>query len=398
MENELNLKYNQVCILILAGDTNVCIPAFYLTEKPSFDEIDTKLYQSINKTLICTEHSIGDRFSFTEPLGQFREPRDMWVDTCDSLPFIHRNAEPTMKEVLDYIPYHPEYQTVYIFYIPKNYMIGDYYVSKLLYSIQMGFWIPKPEKPEWKTGKALEPKVEKKCVMLPLPKISNEEMHKRYDQVTPIYIKSSIPHEDNESVYIMKKTEFSQMNSTAYLWQTPDDTSIIGKYHLDSKNILTNEGQLCAQFVCTIPTFHEWAYYGFFKPSFDEVLVSLPSNVTNINDKYFVTTKIPHPEINHMCMGNFHIGATTIWKVINYTDHNVAVQPVQPVQPVQSVKQRDDYNEELCMICLENQPSTMVMPCCHVVVCDKCSRDLPKTGDANICVKCRQPITEVIYP
>lgn len=375
MANELNLKYNQVCVLVPVGDTNVCSPKFYLTEKPAFNEIDIKLYQNLNKTNECYEHSIGD----------------MWVDTCRTLPFIHRNTEPTLKEVLDYIPYNPEYNRVYLYYMPKNYMIGEYHIGMLIYTIQMGYWIPDPEKLGWKTGQKLEPNVEKKCIMLPLPKISDEEMHKRYDQVTPIYIKSAIPHENNENVYTTKKTEFSKMNTTAYLWQTPDETAIIGKYHLETKNILTNDGQILAQYVCTIPTFHDWAYYGFFKPSFDEVLISLPSIVTDTTDKYFATTKIPHPEINHVCIGDFHVGATTIWKVINYVDHNVPVQPEQPVP-------HDDYNEVHCMICMENSPNTMVMPCCHVVVCDKCSRELPKTGDANICVKCRQPITEVIYP
>ena len=167
-------------------------------------------------------------------------------------------------------------------------------------------------------------------------------------------------------------------------------TTIIGKYDLESKNILTNKGEICAQFVCTIPTFHEWGYYGFFQPSLDEVLIRLPNNVTNTNDKYFVTTKIPHPEINNTCIGDFHVGATTIWRVVNYVECNVAPQQVQPTH--------NDYNEEQCMICMEHQPNTMVMPCCHIVVCDKCSRNLQTTGDANICVKCRRPITEVIYP
>jgi len=52
--------------------------------------------------------------------------------------------------------------------------------------------------------------------------------------------------------------------------------------------------------------------------------------------------------------------------------------------------------EEVCMICLDHVPDTMVLPCEHRVVCETCSEGLKNTNDARICVKCRQPITKVI--
>jgi hypothetical protein len=53
--------------------------------------------------------------------------------------------------------------------------------------------------------------------------------------------------------------------------------------------------------------------------------------------------------------------------------------------------------EEVCMICLDRKPSTLVLPCMHTVVCDECSKKLEYTPDKNICVQCRCAITSVFY-
>jgi hypothetical protein len=53
--------------------------------------------------------------------------------------------------------------------------------------------------------------------------------------------------------------------------------------------------------------------------------------------------------------------------------------------------------EEECCICMENNASTLVSPCNHVIVCDQCSRLLRDTNDARTCVKCRRPIEWVSY-
>lgn len=49
-----------------------------------------------------------------------------------------------------------------------------------------------------------------------------------------------------------------------------------------------------------------------------------------------------------------------------------------------------------CMICLENVPDTMVLPCEHNVVCKSCSDKLRETNDAKICVRCRREIEYVL--
>ncbi len=51
---------------------------------------------------------------------------------------------------------------------------------------------------------------------------------------------------------------------------------------------------------------------------------------------------------------------------------------------------------EECVICMEEAPSTMVLPCNHCVVCRKCSEKLQATSDAKTCIYCRQPITHVL--
>ena len=57
----------------------------------------------------------------------------------------------------------------------------------------------------------------------------------------------------------------------------------------------------------------------------------------------------------------------------------------------------DIESDTTCLICMKNQPNTRVLPCDHCVVCKECSLKLENTNDKNTCVKCRKPITQVIY-
>jgi hypothetical protein len=53
--------------------------------------------------------------------------------------------------------------------------------------------------------------------------------------------------------------------------------------------------------------------------------------------------------------------------------------------------------ENICMICLAAAPNTLVLPCQHRVVCRTCSEGLRATPDNRVCVRCRRPITNVIW-
>lgn len=50
----------------------------------------------------------------------------------------------------------------------------------------------------------------------------------------------------------------------------------------------------------------------------------------------------------------------------------------------------------LCYVCLDAPPETVVLPCGHFVVCNKCSEALKNTADARVCVRCRRPIETIL--
>lgn len=45
-----------------------------------------------------------------------------------------------------------------------------------------------------------------------------------------------------------------------------------------------------------------------------------------------------------------------------------------------------------CMVCLDAEPQTMVLPCMHRVVCEPCSHLLRDTAEKAICIYCRSEI------
>lgn len=76
----------------------------------------------------------------------------------------------------------------------------------------------------------------------------------------------------------------------------------------------------------------------------------------------------------------------------------VEEQPTKAVTDEQLVVAAAVADEKVtCMICLEKEADTMVLPCEHNVVCQTCSRQLAHTADAHICVQCRRPIQHTLY-
>jgi len=72
-------------------------------------------------------------------------------------------------------------------------------------------------------------------------------------------------------------------------------------------------------------------------------------------------------------------------------------EPEPEVQPEVQPNVESDDDEE-CMICYENKPTTMVAPCMCCVVCDKCSKGLTNTPYRKKCIRCQRLITGVYYP
>jgi len=62
-------------------------------------------------------------------------------------------------------------------------------------------------------------------------------------------------------------------------------------------------------------------------------------------------------------------------------------------------KEKEEEEADLrdtCMICLDAFADTIVLPCEHQVVCQKCSNQLASTPDSQTCVRCRRPIHTVL--
>jgi len=76
---------------------------------------------------------------------------------------------------------------------------------------------------------------------------------------------------------------------------------------------------------------------------------------------------------------------------------DIAPEEEQPVEEDDDENAPDvDNDEDVCMVCLDREPNTMVLPCEHCVVCKECSIGLRNTNDKKTCVRCRRPITHVL--
>lgn len=87
-----------------------------------------------------------------------------------------------------------------------------------------------------------------------IPKISDEEMIKRYKQIKPVITV-------NGKLHYFREYTLEELSKISYLWDYEEDVrEEVGK---DELEVL--EGR---DFVCL----HSYSYYGFFKPSVGEVL------------------------------------------------------------------------------------------------------------------------------
>lgn len=87
-----------------------------------------------------------------------------------------------------------------------------------------------------------------------IPKISNEEMAKRYAQIKPVLTV-------NGKLHYFREYTLEELSNMSYLFNRDED--VRGEVGEDELEVL--EGR---DFVCL----HGYGYYGFFKPSVGEVL------------------------------------------------------------------------------------------------------------------------------
>ena len=90
-----------------------------------------------------------------------------------------------------------------------------------------------------------------------IPKISDEEMMKRYEKIKPVITV-------NGKLHYFREYTLEELSNISYLWDYEEDVrEEVGK---DELEVL--EGR---DFVCL----HSWNFYGFFKPSVGEVLAQI---------------------------------------------------------------------------------------------------------------------------
>jgi Zinc finger, C3HC4 type (RING finger) len=70
----------------------------------------------------------------------------------------------------------------------------------------------------------------------------------------------------------------------------------------------------------------------------------------------------------------------------------VAAAPTVSVAPEPVAASADE-----CMVCMAVAATTVVLPCMHQVACAACSRRLADTENRRRCIKCRAPISDVLY-
>ncbi len=87
-----------------------------------------------------------------------------------------------------------------------------------------------------------------------IPKISNEEMMKRYKQIKPVITV-------NGKLHYFREYTLEELSDISYLWDYEKDV----REEVGEEKLEVLEGR---DFVCL----HGYSYYGFFKPSVGEVL------------------------------------------------------------------------------------------------------------------------------
>lgn len=90
-----------------------------------------------------------------------------------------------------------------------------------------------------------------------IPKISDEEMMKRYKQIKPVITV-------NGKLHYFREFTLEELSGISYLWNRHEDV----REEVGEDELEVLEGR---DFVCL----HSYRYYGFFKPSVGEVLFQI---------------------------------------------------------------------------------------------------------------------------
>ena len=94
-------------------------------------------------------------------------------------------------------------------------------------------------------------------------------------------------------------------------------------------------------------------------------------------------------------INNFTGGVT---RVNNVTPPPPPPPPTEFVLPTAADESKDALTEDaasLCIVCSENRSKCLLVPCSHMVMCIRCTREYFK-GDVRICPTCRAQVDKVI--
>lgn len=90
-----------------------------------------------------------------------------------------------------------------------------------------------------------------------IPKISDEELKERYEQIKPVITV-------NGKLHYFREFTFEELSNRSYLWGCDKNV----REEVKENELEVWEGK---DFACL----HSWGYYGFFKPSVAEVLAQI---------------------------------------------------------------------------------------------------------------------------
>lgn len=283
---EMLSLYNQIEVLTHWDDEEV----FFATEKPDFNEIGIKLHNGIIIDEIHKTYKIGEKM----------------IKIVDRIPIFHALHDPTFLDVMENIP-HLDCEKVYVFVTRLGVTVGGKYVSCLEYGLHAGFWISNKHV-------KLEKEVFRVKPDSAIKEISDGETRRRYDQVTPLRLDLK-----KNTCSLVEKPPIDQLKKIVYQLESRDLESKLEldgetfTYDRTTQNILKESGGVYAQFITEIPTVHNHAYYGCFRPSLDEVLCCMPNNLFTTGCQLVVSTVPPDVKSNRIRVGEYNVGRTLIW-------------------------------------------------------------------------------------
>lgn len=316
----LSEKYHQITIHF--NDTPNVVTRFHPTIKPPFDQISQYLYQSLTSEVSCTY-----------------KYKCLKLDPCNIYPIYHDHSIPTLLDVLNNIPYLPQYQQVHIFIHPYNYQIGNKYVSFLAYCVQTGMWVNKchfqlgygtwaeyTDPPVVLEHFRIIPKMDQHICKLTRVSLvmTPDQIRCKYPD-RPILTPDQVEHmtNDDRCTFLEKykclvpnmdypyTDQCDVINSSEEML---DKYNVIGHYNPLTNDILNDYGQIYAKFIGVYPVTQSQ----YSPHQIDAIATQLASRFpTNVFNELLFNEQCPETDdINKILIGHYQVSAVSVWEPI----------------------------------------------------------------------------------